>query len=1399
MLFVFSTINCFSQAIVVDTTTYTIPELVTKVLVKSPCIVASNISWRTGNNYGSSTGIGYFETTNSKFLFKNGIVLSTGSVKNAAGPNLSIQNGGNSAWPGDVDLENTMLSAGIPMTSVNATVLEFDFTPISPTFNFDFLFASEEYGNSQCDFSDAFAYLLTDITTGITTNLAVVPSTNTPISVLTVRDNAFNSKCTSNNSEYFDNYYGGALAPLAATNFNGNTVKMTAKAVLNPNAKYHIKLVIADRLNSGLDSAIFISSTNFNLSQEVLGLDLTVSDGTAICSGATFPDLNTGLDPSIYNFSWKKNGVTIPGQTNPNLTGVSAGTYTVTYTNYVNVCEPTVDIIKIESFPAIITGTPNDIYKCDSGLSSYQYNLALNSPVLLTGSGSPETPFDISYHISATDANAGINDLPLLFNSPSNVTIHARVENLLTKCYVVKTFQLLTTIKPTANKPNDILQCSLTPATSFNLSSTKPEVLMAQSSSINTITYYTSQNEADTAVGPLNSTNFVSEGQTIYTRIQSRDDETCYNLTNFKLIVDIIEPLDIINPKFVCNPYTLKALTRGNYYDQPLGGGNQYFAGDIITQLSLDPLNNVKTLYIYDPSIICKPTPQNKLVITFVNISEITPDNGTFCSNIGFKLPTLSYGKYYTQPNGPTGTGVEIPSGTLINTSQRIYTYFKSDDDSTCVSSSNFDISIINTPMLPPFNNIYDCTTYILPPLTVGNYYDQPKGLGNIIPAGTKITVTQEIFVYSSTGTVPNCFDSASFTVFISDFPHPTDSINCINYTLPELPVGNYYTAPGGLGNMIPAKTVINVTTTLYIYNPASVNSSCSSFDFPFTITVNLPPLINPNDTSISYCGSYKLLPLTNGNYYESVGGKGNLLNAGHEINATQTIYLYLSIGTCKNEYPITIKITKLPEVDNRANLEFCGGETYLLTPMSTGSSGNYYTNSGGTGIPLYAGDAITTSQNIYVYATTNTKPPCPVENYFSINFTPRVEVFNPVVVCDKYILPPLISGNYYTQSNAAGVQLNAGDVILFTQKIYIHNIFNNRNGPCVDESNFDVSVLKPRFISQPVSRTICDNDGRNDGIATISTTTLTDDLLNEQLFPPSDYAILYYKTILDATNNVNKITTFNSSEIYFKIYKKLTPTCFSDIGKVNVVVNKIPMPKPNGGFICVDKNIPIAIQSGLSGSNLIFEWYNNNASVLLPDNGNNISVTTPDVYGVKVTDNISTCSSNIVSAEVLSSSAPTNISYAITSAFSNEQILTIIASGINHNFEYKLDAGPYQDSPTFQSFGYGEHVVTVRDKNGCGFGTQRLSLINFPKFFTPNSDGRNDTWNIDGLQNLTDCYIYIYDRYGKLVKQIEASGAGWDGLYNGRELPASDYWFTVIYKQEGVQKEYKNHFSLKR
>ena len=129
-------------------------------------------------------------------------------------------------------------------------------------------------------------------------------------------------------------------------------------------------------------------------------------------------------------------------------------------------------------------------------------------------------------------------------------------------------------------------------------------------------------------------------------------------------------------------------------------------------------------------------------------------------------------------------------------------------------------------------------------------------------------------------------------------------------------------------------------------------------------------------------------------------------------------------------------------------------------------------------------------------------------------------------------------------------------------------------------------------------------------------------------------------------------------------------------------------------------------------------------------------------------------------------------------------------------DYEYALDGNSFQDEPYFDGVSPGIHTVSVRDKNKCGVTSIQVAVIGFQKFFTPNGDGYNDNWQVDGIISQPGSDIYIYDKFGKLLAKIDALSQGWDGNYNGKQMPSSDYWFKVQLTDGRI---YTGHFSLIR
>lgn len=132
-------------------------------------------------------------------------------------------------------------------------------------------------------------------------------------------------------------------------------------------------------------------------------------------------------------------------------------------------------------------------------------------------------------------------------------------------------------------------------------------------------------------------------------------------------------------------------------------------------------------------------------------------------------------------------------------------------------------------------------------------------------------------------------------------------------------------------------------------------------------------------------------------------------------------------------------------------------------------------------------------------------------------------------------------------------------------------------------------------------------------------------------------------------------------------------------------------------------------------------------------------------------------------------------------------------------DYEYSLDDSNnfWQDSNFFDNVPAGIHEVFVNDKNGCGFVSKEIIVVGIPKYFTPNNDSYNDVWGIKGMTKYPLAEVQLFDRYGKYLKTLNALYPNWDGTFNGKLLPASDYWYVITLDKNTPP--IRGHFSLKR
>lgn len=417
---------------------YTAQDLVEDVLINSPCANVFNISVSGGNFASGEKSYGFFEATGTGFPFENGIILSTGKINNAPGPNSYLSDdGGSMGWDGDIDLNQAL---GLS-NSFNATILEFDFIPLGNNISFDYIFSSEQYltnpTSNQCNFTDGFVFLLKEASATTYDNLAVIPGTSTPVKVNTVRGPG--TICPPANAAYFD-AFNDTNHP---TNYNGQTVVLTAQANVIPGTTYHIKLVIADEGNYRYDSAIFLGGGSFNFGINI-GDDRLIATGNPLCPSETL--VIDATQTGATGYQWFQNNIALVGETNATYIVSSEGEYSVEI-NYGGSCQTT-GKIKIEYATDLIINE-NTFTLCDAddnqnGITDF--DLAAITTDLFTNLPS-------NYTISFFESTSSTTALPTIYTNTTayNQTIFARIMNIQ-GCYsdypvglVVNTFSTIIT------------------------------------------------------------------------------------------------------------------------------------------------------------------------------------------------------------------------------------------------------------------------------------------------------------------------------------------------------------------------------------------------------------------------------------------------------------------------------------------------------------------------------------------------------------------------------------------------------------------------------------------------------------------------------------------------------------------------------------------------------------------------------------------------------------------------------------------------------------------------------------------------------------------------------------------------------------------------------------------
>jgi gliding motility-associated-like protein len=1043
-----------------------------------------------------------------------------------------------------------------------------------------------------------------------------------------------------------------------------------------------------------------------------------------------------------------------------------------------------------------------------------------------------------------------------------------------------------------ATTPPDLPACDddFDGFTAFDFTNYDTLILNGQDSTVFTVTYHTSQADADANSNPLASPyiNTISNQQPIYARVEQNAFSLCYSTTQFNL--NVIALPSLVSPTIleVCDDGTPDGLTEIDITlkdDEIRGGNSNYSISYHVSQSDADlgissltspytNTSNPQTLYVRGEDIItgCHSITTLDLGVTqaavaftpAAPIEYCDPDSdgfGTFDLTAldaeisgGAAGVTVTY--HETQSDAENGVNaLASPYNNIVIDTQIIYARVESATVLTdCATIIDLTLKVSPTPQLSPPTALALCDDN-----------------------------TDEVVQFNLNNSIPGLLDGIALSDVAISF-YETEANAALSTNAISTPM-----AYSNLSN--PQLVWVRVE---YVSTGCEKLSSLELIVNPLPIISQPTPLAICDDSVADALTAFDLtqknteITLGDGSlevvYYTTLAAAESATNAiadptaytneaiGTAAANPQTLYVRVTDldSGCYDLTTLTIRVLPNPTPSPApADLELCddtnsgdGEEVFDLTTEEVfilngelGVSASYHetlaaAESGTNAIanPGAYTNIETPVQTIYVRVT-NTLTGC----YALVDFDiivhplPRATAVGDLIACelntdDVYEFdleaqsstvlgsqdPSIVEVSYHTSLADAALGIN------FLGSPYANNsdpeliyvsVFNTATGCRNTQLQFSLEVHEAAQATAPLQAYIlCDDNVETDGDP--SNDRVQFDLSTQDGFvldgqDPLNYIVSYYASQADADQAINALPMLyengvNPQVVIARVDNDIqvlnssgalvdSSICY-ETAQVTLEVNPLPIVIIDPEYIlCVDTNgtevlAPLVIDTDLSAADYTFVWADAGGAVV--GSGSSYAPTQGGSYSLEVFDATlpTLCAAPIEVFTVIESNPPMLTAQVVTAAFASTHVIEASATG-QGIYEYSLDQGPWGDSGTFIDVTPGTHLVTARDVNGCGETKTEVYVIDFPLYFTPNGDGYNDRWNIVGVANQGDAKIHIFDRYGKLLKQISPSGEGWDGTYNGVLMPATDYWFSLEYTDPttGNLEILRAHFTLKR
>ncbi|TJY32851.1 T9SS type B sorting domain-containing protein [Pontimicrobium aquaticum] len=1086
----------------------------------------------------------------------------------------------------------------------------------------------------------------------------------------------------------------------------------------------------------------------------------------------------------------------------------------------------TIDVIVMDR-PTVNHNLP-PLNACDSDDDGFAFfDLTEVIPDLLQGL----TGVTVTFHTSNADATNGTNPIANASNY-ENITanvqnVYIRIEDDTTGCFSIVNITLHTNLLNTGTLIQDFETCDDSSGDgieSFDLQAIGLSIVNNLDST--NITFYETQNDMDNNVNPIDqSIPYVvsNSPQTVFIKIENAN---CSYQSQINLIV---------NP-----PVNLVPVATIDYCDTDDDG---------FVPIDLNSLDSFVNNGLADVSVryylsqTDADNNSNALPQFYTNTTSIQTFYARVTNDISGCFSTISF-DVNVIPAPTVNSPIEI---IICDDDQDAYSIINLDAIIPSIVSNTTDLTISFHNSLNDLhtnsNAITDTTTYNATNETI--YTRVESNITDCYAIAEINIIVNTLPVFTAISNYQNCETDGDQR---ADFIFNTKDAEILNgqtgkqvlYFETELDAINRT-------NIIDKNAIYTNTSspqTIYVRVENNTDQSCYGTS-SFVIEVGAVPLFNPptnfivcddisNDGTETFDLNEKALEISQGipetlniTFYTSLIDAETMQN---EIDRTYTnitnpqqIYARIENGTyCHAVAEFGLNVIQVPTVNMPTTLTTCdtdydGVSTFDLTVSefeildirSNGIAISYFESldnlesNTNTITNPEAYNNITNPQTVYVKVE-NTISGCyvsiPLE--IEVNLPPTINNVPTIEICDNDVdtynlseATQLLFSNtanlsityHLNMIDAQNNQNSIGNIYNYTssnQTLYVRA--ENTITGCIAISSFNLVVNPNPIANMPPNLESCDDD--YDFALFFDLSQQTAIVLGTQ--NPATFTVTYYETSSDAQNGEYAISNLNyeavdGQEIYVRIENNTTG-CY-DTTSFFTTVHRKPVVDIPQQTICLD-NFPLTVIAGeiVAGDTYLWSTGETTSEIDISQIGQYwVTVTTP--YGCTTTTAFDVIESEQATIEVTE-----------TIDFSDPNNVTVTISGIG-NYMYVLDDGEPQTSNVFENVALGYHTITIIDLNGCASISKEIVVIDTPKFMTPNDDGYFDTWHISGVEHLTGTTISIFDRYGKQMTFLTSETDGWDGTYNGLNMPASDYWFVANVKQNGVEFQVKGHFALRR